>query len=602
MSEPLLPQLESPAALRELSPELLPHLAAELRAFILDVVSVNPGHLGSSLGAVELSIALHYLFDTPDDLLVWDVGHQAYAHKILTGRRNRFDTLRRWKGISGFPSRKESLFDSFGTGHASTGLSAALGMAVASLKAGEHSRQHLVVVGDGAITGGMFFEALNQAGGLQPNLLIVLNDNGISIDQGTGAIREHLKMMRSKARADADYPLFNAFNIPCFGPVDGNNFDELLPALEKMKAMQGTRMLHVVTTKGKGFERAEKEQVLFHAPGAFDRITGQTAANQTSGEATLYQHIFGETLSELATLFPEITGITPAMPTGSSLNIFMESFPERAFDVDIAEQHALTFAAGQASRGLKPFCVIYSTFLQRAYDQLIHDIALQNLPVTLCVDRAGLVGEDGATHHGAFDLAFLRCIPNLVIAAPMDACELRNLMYSAALSRQPYVIRYPRGKIPAFCPKNPFAPVETGKGRLLRKGETLAVASIGHAGNFVAEALDRLQHEGINVSHYDLRFLKPLDNNLLQEVFLNHQAIVTVEDGVIDGGMGSALLEWASCNGHTIPVKRLGIPDEFIPQGTPEQQHDFCGFGPQGIYDTVKSVLNQINHPKSGGQ
>ncbi len=598
MPESLLKKIQSPADLRKFERGSLPELAAELRNFILDVVSVNPGHLGSSLGAVELSIALHYLFQTPNDLLVWDVGHQAYAHKILTGRRNRFNTLRQWGGISGFPARNESEYDTFGTGHASTGLSAALGMAVASELKGETERQHIVVLGDGAITGGMFFEALNQAGGLQPNLLIVLNDNGISIDKGTGAIGAYLKEMRSKTQPDGNYPMFNAFGIACYGPVNGNRLDQLLPALEQMKAVRGTRLLHVVTTKGKGFERAEKEQVLFHSPGTFDRITGKTPQYADGAQNVLYQHVFGETLTELGSLFPQITGITPAMPTGSSLNIFMEAFPKRAFDVDIAEQHALTFAAAQASRGLKPFCVVYSTFLQRAYDQLIHDIALQNLPVVLCVDRAGLVGEDGATHHGAFDLAYLRCVPNLVVAAPMNANELRNLMYSAALAQTPYVIRYPRGKVPAPDIKEPFAEIATGCGRQLRKGENIAVISIGHAGNAAAQALNQLQKEGIALSHYDLRFLKPLDHKLLKEAFENHKTIVTVEDGAISGGMGSALLEWAGANGFAVPLIRLGIPDCFVPQGTPEQQQHYCGFGKPDIYRVLKDALTAFDNSK----
>ncbi|HQQ13381.1 MAG TPA: 1-deoxy-D-xylulose-5-phosphate synthase, partial [Bacteroidales bacterium] len=468
MNEPLLHLIHDPADLRRLRPEQLAELADELRSFILDVVSANPGHLGASLGVVELTIALHYLFNTPDDVLVWDVGHQAYAHKILTGRRARFNSLRKWNGISGFPVRSESEYDVFGTGHASTGLSAVLGMAVASALQHNTSRQHIAVVGDGAITGGMFFEALNQAGDADVNLLIILNDNGISIDKSAGALKDYLAKQR--LGQSATNPLFDAFGIPCFGPVDGNNLNVLLPALRNIKNHKGVRLLHLVTTKGKGFDRAEKEQVLFHAPGTFDRQTGQLPAAKNSENRTpLYQEVFGETLVELARLFPQIVGITPAMPTGSSLNLLMEAFPDRAFDVDIAEQHALTFAAGLAAKGIKPFCVVYSTFLQRAYDQLIHDIALQNLPVVLCVDRAGLVGEDGATHHGAFDLAFLRCVPNLTIAAPMNEPELRNLMYSAASDNSgPCVIRYPRGKAAAGEDSGQFVAIAKGKGRKLR--------------------------------------------------------------------------------------------------------------------------------------
>lgn len=588
-----LDHIQSPADLRSYSPDQLPLIADELRGFILDVVATKPGHLGASLGVVELTVALHYLFNTPDDKLVWDVGHQAYGHKILTGRKDRFSTLRQWNGISGFPVLEESEYDAFGTGHASTSLSATIGMAVASSIKGEKDRKHIAVVGDGAITGGMFFEALNQAASLDINVLIVLNDNGISIDKSSGALNDYLfKQRQKKSDIDIESPLFESFGIRVAGPVDGNNFNELLPSLERVKSWPGVTLLHVITTKGKGFERAEREQVLFHAPGTFDRVTGTTPALQKNpGQLPLYQQVFGETLVELAAQQDNIVGITPAMPTGSSLNLMMNAFPKRAFDVDIAEQHALTFAAGLATQGMKPFCVIYSTFLQRAYDQLIHDVALQQLPVVLCVDRAGLVGDDGATHHGAFDLAFLRCVPNVILSAPMDEIELRNLMFTAAKTEDgPFVIRYPRGRALHANWKQRFETIEIGSGRSLRKGRNTAVVSIGHAGNFVVEALNRLEEKGVFVSHYDLRFLKPLDEQLLKEVFQLHTTIVTVEDGVITGGMGSALMEWGQEQGYSNKIVRLGIPDHFIAHGSTALLQAHCGYDAQSIYDIILSI------------
>ena len=588
-----LDHIQSPADLRSYSTDQLPLIADELRSFILDVVATKPGHLGASLGVVELTVALHYLFNTPDDKLVWDVGHQAYGHKILTGRKDRFSTLRQWNGISGFPVLEESEYDAFGTGHASTSLSATIGMAVASSIKGEKDRKHIAVVGDGAITGGMFFEALNQAASLDINVLIVLNDNGISIDKSSGALNDYLfKQRQKKSDIDIESPLFESFGIRVAGPIDGNNLNELLPALERVKAWRGVTLLHVITTKGKGFERAEREQVLFHAPGTFDRVTGTTPELQNNpGQVPLYQQVFGETLVELAAQQDNIVGITPAMPTGSSLNLMMNAFPKRAFDVDIAEQHALTFAAGLATQGMKPFCVIYSTFLQRAYDQLIHDVALQQLPVVLCVDRAGLVGDDGATHHGAFDLAFLRCVPNVILSAPMDEIELRNLMFTAAKTEDgPFVIRYPRGRALHANWKQSFETIEIGSGRRLRKGRNTAVVSIGHAGNFVVEALNRLEAKGVFVSHYDLRFLKPLDEQLLKEVFQLHTTIVTVEDGVITGGMGSALMEWGQEQGFSNKIVRLGIPDHFIAHGSTALLQAHCGFDVQSIYDILLSM------------
>jgi len=591
---PLLARINSPHDLRKLKPADLLQLAGELRAFILDVVSANPGHLGASLGVVELTIALHYLFNTPDDKLIWDVGHQAYGHKILTGRRDNFHSLRKLDGVCGFPVRDESEYDIFGTGHASTALSAALGMATAARMQGDDKRQHIAVVGDGAITGGMFFEALNHAGDSQANILIVLNDNGISIDKSAGALKDYLK--RQAPHSDGETlrnPLFDSFHMPYTGTVDGNNLTELLGALDKLKDMKGPRLLHIRTIKGKGFEQAERDQIRYHAPGTFDRITGKIPrAVPAAGEAPLYQEVFGETLLELAAMNDKIVAITPAMPTGSGLIGMMEQYPERTFDVGIAEQHAVTFAAGLSTQGQIPYCTIYSSFLQRAYDQVIHDVALQKLPVVFCVDRAGLVGEDGATHHGAFDLAYLRCIPNFTIAAPMNAVEFRQMLYSAQFnSLGPFAIRYPRGR--AINPdwKIPFERIETGRGRLLRKGNSLAIISIGQPGNDVSAVLDKLENEGLCPSHYDLRFLKPLDEQLLHHAFKNHNTILTIEDGVVAGGMGSALMEFAQLHAYYKPIQRLGVPDQFIPHGKPDELKAICGFDQSGIEKAIRQML-----------
>lgn len=589
----LLAQINSPADLRKLGKEQLPQLADELRTFILDVVSTNPGHLGASLGVIELTIALHYLFNTPDDRLIWDVGHQAYGHKILTGRRTQFESLRKLGGISGFPVMEESVYDAFGTGHASTALSAALGMAEAA-RIRNIQRQHIAVVGDGAITGGMFFEALNQAGDSQSNLLIILNDNGISIDHSTGALKDYLlRQVRIPEASEISNPLFEAFKISCSGPVDGNKLNELLPAIEAVSNQNGIRLLHVLTTKGKGFEKAERDQVRYHAPGAFDRLTGDLAqAGKTEG-IPLYQEVFGQTLLELGAINPNIVAITPAMLSGSNLGPFMERFPGRCFDVGIAEQHAVTFAAGLAAEGLIPYCTIYSTFLQRAYDQLIHDVALQQLPVVFCIDRAGLVGEDGATHHGAFDLAYLKGIPNMVIAAPMNETELRNLMFTAQLQSGilPIAIRYPRGTATTPDWRQPFETVATGTGRLLREGKGIAVASIGHPGNFVAETLDKLQSEGISCTHADMRFLKPLDTALVQKLFEEHHTIITVEDGVLTSGFGSEMAMEANRFGFAGKIISLGIPDAFIPHGKPHELYALCGFDAAGIEKTIRQQV-----------
>lgn len=565
-------------------------LAGELRSFILDVVSANPGHLGASLGVVELTIALHYCFNTPDDKLIWDVGHQAYGHKILTGRRTQFESLRKLGGLSGFPVMTESVYDAFGTGHASTALSAALGMAEAA-RIRKIRRQHIAVVGDGAITGGMFFEALNHSGNSKVNLLIVLNDNGISIDHSTGALKDYLLLQAEKTGlAEFANPLFEAFNISCSGPVDGNNLDELIPSIEAISKQEGVRLLHVLTTKGKGFEKAELDQVRYHAPGTFDRQTGAIMRNTDINKIPLYQEVFGQTLLELGEINPNIVAITPAMVTGSNLGPFLARFPDRCFDVGIAEQHAVTFAAGLAAEGLIPYCTIYSTFLQRAYDQLIHDVALQQLPVVFCIDRAGLVGEDGATHHGAFDLAYLKAIPGITIAAPMNEKELRNLMFTAQLESAilPIAIRYPRGAATTTDWRQPFDAVETGTGRVLREGKGIAVASIGHPGNFVTKALDKLQSEGISCTHADMRFLKPMDTALVQKLFEEHHTIITVEDGVISSGLGSEIALEANRFGFAGKVITLGIPDAFIPHGKPHELYALCGFDADGIEKTIR--------------
>lgn len=579
----LLSSINSVTDLRKLSVTQLHELAEDLRSFILDVVSVNPGHVGASLGVVELTIALHYLFNTPEDLLVWDVGHQAYSHKILSGRRDQFQSLRKWEGISGFPSRSESEFDSFGTGHASTALSAAVGMATAALIQNKTDRQHIAVIGDGALTGGMFFEALNHAGSSKLNLLIIINDNGISIDKSSGMLKDYLQHIRDNNLKAA---LFEAFGVPAYGPVNGNDLEEVLAALKHMKSLKGVRLLHIATTKGKGFEKAEKEQVRFHAPGVFNRTTGEAITETTYN---LFQHVFGITLTQLAEQNPKIVGITPAMVTGSSLNFMMERFPERSFDVDIAEQHALTFTAGLATQQMLPYCVIYSTFLQRAYDQLIHDIALQQLPVVLCIDRAGLVGEDGATHHGFFDLAFLYSIPNMVVAAPMTGNELRNMMYTAQIEpKGPFAIRYPRGSVPDLDWEQEFQAVDIGKGRCLTKGRKIAIVSIGAAGNNAQKAIQLLENSEFIPSHYDLRFLKPIDEDLLHRIFTAYQLIITVEDGMLNGGMAAALLQFANTNRYHIPFIQLGIGDEFVPHGSPEKLQQYCGFDAASIANTVK--------------
>jgi 1-deoxy-D-xylulose-5-phosphate synthase len=563
----LLDNISNPKDLRKLNPAQLPQLAKELREFIIDVIATKEGHLGASLGVVELTIAIHYLFDTPTDLLVWDVGHQAYGHKILTGRKALFHTNRQFGGISGFPSRKESEFDAFGVGHSSTSISAALGMAIASNLKGETEKQHIAVIGDASIASGMAFEALNHAGVSKANLLIILNDNAIGIDPSVGAVKEYLTKVKTDRKLAAQNNIIKALNFNYSGPIDGHNLPEVLAALERLKSVKGPKFLHVITTKGKGLQKAEEDQVTYHAPGKFDKISGERIQKAAS-LYTKYQDVFGKTIVELATQNNKIIGITPAMLTGSSLKFMFEKFPKRTFDVGIAEQHAVSLAAGMATQGFIPFCNIYSTFLQRAYDQVIHDVALQNLPVVFCLDRAGLVGEDGATHHGVFDLAYLRAIPNLIVFAPRNEIELRNILYTAQLGlKNPIAIRYPRGTGNNINWQQPFEKIAIGKGLQLKTGTKKAILSVGTIAKNVTDAIE-LTDNSSEITHFDMRFVKPLDESLLHEVFKNYKTIFTIEDGTIKGGFGAAILEFASENGYQNKVKVLGIPDNFIAHGS----------------------------------
>ena len=561
MLKNLLEHINSTTDLRQLTAGDLPQLAKELRQFIIEVVATKEGHLGASLGVVELTIALHYVFNTPEDLLIWDVGHQAYGHKILTGRKAEFHTNRQHKGISGFPKRDESIYDTFGTGHSSTSISAALGMAIASQLKGEN-RQHIAVIGDASIASGMAFEGLNHAGVTTANLLVVLNDNAIGIDPSVGALKQYLTNVKKGTQKQDN--IFEALNFEYSGPIDGHDMVALLTELERLKTIEGPKFLHIITTKGKGLKQAEKDQVKYHAPGKFDATTGDIISKNSADFPPKYQDVFGLTLVELARTNTAIVGITPAMPTGSSLKYMMDAIPDRAFDVGIAEQHAVTMAAGMATQGLIPFCNIYSTFLQRAYDQIIHDVALQNLPVIFCIDRAGLVGEDGATHHGVFDLAYLRCIPNLIIVAPRNENELRNLMYTAQKGLQhPIAIRYSRGRgVTPNWKSAAFESIEIGTGVQLQQGENLAVLSVGAISNTVSKAID-----GLNCAHFDMRFIKPLDEPLLHSIFKAYPKIITIEDGVIRGGFGSAVLEFAATHHYKNEVIVKGIPDAFIEQG-----------------------------------
>jgi 1-deoxy-D-xylulose-5-phosphate synthase len=630
----LLAQINSPADLKKLDKTQLFQVCTELRQFIIDSVSVYGGHFGASLGVVELSVALHYVFNTPDDQLIWDVGHQAYGHKILTGRRNTFHTNRLYKGLSGFPKRKESPYDAFGVGHSSTSISAALGMAVGSKLNGANTRQHIAVIGDGSMTAGMAFEAMNHAGSLKDsNLLIVLNDNCMAIDPNVGALKDYLTDITTsqtynrfrdevwnllgkisafgrsaqdivariedglKATLLKQSNLFESLNLRYFGPVDGHDIDHLTSVLNDLKGIPGPKILHVVTVKGKGYSLAEKDQTLWHAPGKFDKVTGEIfKKTYPTPQPPKYQDVFGNTLVELATQNPKIVGVTPAMPSGSSMNIMMKAMPERAFDVGIAEQHAVTFSAGMATQGHTVFCNIYSTFMQRAYDQVVHDVCIQELPVIFCLDRAGFAGADGATHHGVYDMAYMRCIPNMIVASPMNEQELRNLMFTVSLDefkdlKSAATIRYPRGEgvMPQW--KTPLEKVVIGKGRKIKDGEEIAILSIGHIGNYVVEACKTLATEGINPAHYDLRFVKPLDSELLHEVFGKFDRIITVEDGCVMGGFGSAVAEWMLDHNYSARVKRLGIPNAVIEHGEQIQLHRECGFAPEDIANEVRKMV-----------
>ncbi len=590
MAHNILKNIDSPHDLRKLNKNDLKQLANELRSFIIDIVATKEGHLGASLGVVELTIALHYIFNTPNDLLVWDVGHQAYGHKILTGRRDIFDTNRQLGGISGFPKIVESRYDSFGTGHSSTSISAALGMAIASKLKGETKKHHIAVIGDASIASGMAFEGLNHAGVTDANLLVILNDNAIGIDPSVGALKEYLTKARVGYKPARDN-IIEALNFKYFGPVDGHDLESLLNILEEMKQIDGPKFLHVITRKGKGLKKAEEDQVKYHAPGKFEPATGELLKYETEGLPLKYQDVFGFTLVELAEKNEKIIGITPAMPTGSSLKYMMKAFPDRAFDVGIAEQHAVTLSAGMATQGAVVFCAIYSTFLQRAYDQLIHDVALQNIPVIFCLDRAGLVGEDGATHHGVFDIAYARMIPNLIIAAPANEVELRNLLYTAQSGLgNPIIIRYPRGRGVLKEWKTKFEKIEIGRGICLKKGSEVAILSIGNMAWNVSKALEDIT-QNQKVAHYDMRFVKPLDRKLLTEIFQKFSKIITVEDGVRMGGFGSAILEYASETGYKGDIHVLGIPDEFIEQGNVNQLQEIAGINVEGIRQKLESII-----------
>ena len=586
MSNALLDTIKFPSDLRKLTKDQLPKLAEELRAFIIDIVATKQGHLGASLGVVELTIALHYLFDTPKDLLVWDVGHQAYGHKILTGRKDIFHTNRQLDGISGFPKRGESEYDTFGVGHSSTSISAALGMAIASSLKGETEKQHIAVIGDASIASGMAFEALNHAGVSAANILIILNDNAIGIDPSVGALKEYLTQVKTD-RSLAQNNIIKALNFDYSGPIDGHNFKSLLRELKRLKNKKGPKFLHVITTKGKGLSQAEKDQVTYHSPGQFDAKTGEIIPKNSKGLSPKYQDVFGETIVELARENTKIIGITPAMLSGSSLKMMLKEFPERTFDVGIAEQHAVTLAAGMATQGMIPFCNIYSTFIQRAYDQIIHDVALQNLPVVFCIDRAGLVGEDGATHHGVFDLAYMRTIPNMIVFAPRNEVELRNILYTSQLGlHQPIAIRYPRGRGVLIDWKKPFEIIEIGTGVCLRDGEDIAILSIGTIGNNVTKALEEFP----NIAHYDMRFSKPLDEKLVHTICANYKQIITLEDGVEKGGFGSAILEFMGKHNYKNKVKVLGIQDHFVEHGTIEELQKKNGIDISSIKKLIRSL------------
>jgi 1-deoxy-D-xylulose-5-phosphate synthase len=627
----LLKMIDSPADLKKLSREQLHTLADELRQYIIDVVSVHGGHFGASLGVVELTVALHFVYNTPYDQLVWDVGHQAYGHKILTGRRDNFPSNRKYKGLSGFPKRSESEYDTFGVGHSSTSIGAALGMALAAKYKGE-DRKSVAVIGDGAMTAGMAFEAMNHAGVSDADMLIILNDNCMSIDPNVGALKEYLtdislsptynklkddiwkalgklpvgkdftrgmahKLAEGlKGAISSSANLFESLKLRYFGPIDGHNIAKLIDTLEDLKKIPGPKILHIITVKGKGYALAEKDQTKWHAPGLFDKVTGEIVKKSiTVPQPPKYQDVFGHTIIELAEKNEKIFGITPAMPSGSSLKYMMAKMPERALDVGICEQHAVTLSAGLATQGMRVFCNIYSSFMQRSFDQAVHDVAIQKLPVIFCLDRAGLVGEDGPTHHGAYDIPYFRCIPYMVISAPMNEQELRNLMYTAQLDKNqyPFVIRYPRGEgvMPEW--QTPFEEITIGKGRKLRDGKEVAILSFGHPGNFAKKAISQLNTEGIYPGHFDMRFVKPIDEALLHEVFGNYHSIVTVEDGTTIGGFGSAVLEFMAKHGYKADVKMLGIPDRLVEHGTLKELYAECGYDANGIAGAVKELMGE---------
>jgi len=628
LAGPLLSTINSPEELKKLSREQLHQLCDELRQYIIDVVSVYGGHFGASLGVIELTVALHYIYNTPYDQLVWDVGHQAYGHKILTGRRDSFITNRKYKGISGFPKRSESEYDTFGVGHSSTSISAALGMAIAA-KLKNENRKSVAVIGDGAMTAGIAFEALNHAGVADADLLVILNDNCMSIDPNVGALKEYLTDITTshaynklrddiwkilgklpgkrfsrdiaskieasiKGMVSRSSNLFEALNLRYFGPIDGHNITKLVDTLIDLRNIPGPKLLHIITVKGKGYALAEKDQTKWHAPGLFDKVTGEIYKKKFDApQPPKYQDVFGHTIIELAEKNEKIMGITPAMPSGSSLKFMMEKMPKRALDVGICEQHAVTLSAGLATQGMKVFCNIYSSFMQRAYDQAVHDVAIQKLPVIFCLDRAGLVGEDGPTHHGAYDIAYFRCIPNMIISAPMNEQQLRNLMYTAQLDsiKNPFIIRYPRGEgvMPEW--KTPFEEIPIGKGRKIKDGKDVAILTLGHPGNFATAAIRQLRTEGIDPAHYDMRFAKPLDEELLHEVFAKYAKIITVEDATIVGGFGSAVLEFMNKHKYVAEVKLLGIPDKIVEHGTPKELHRECGYDAEGIADAVRILM-----------
>ncbi len=584
MSNELLQHIKYPSDLRKLSPDQLPKLAKELRDFVINIVATKEGHLGASLGVIELTIALHHVFDTPNDLLVWDVGHQAYPHKILTGRKDIFHTNRQLDGVSGFPKRSESDYDTFGVGHSSTSISATLGMAIASKLKGDTTKQHIAVIGDASIASGMAFEGLNHAGVTNTNMLVILNDNAIGIDPSVGALKEYLTKAKVGIKPRKNN-IIEALNFDYFGPIDGHDLPSLIATLEKLKTTKGPKLLHIITTKGKGLKQAEENQVKYHAPGKFDASTGDLISKDSAGLPPKFQDVFGHTILELARDNNKIVGITPAMPTGSSLKYMMEEIPDRAFDVGIAEQHAVTLAAGMATQGMVPFCTIYSTFLQRAYDQVIHDVALQDLPVIFCIDRAGIVGADGATHHGVFDIAFLNCIPNMVVAAPKDEIELRNLLYTASLGLDhPIAIRYPRGRGHIKDWQKPFQEIKIGKGTTINEGTDIAIISTGTIAHNVTVAIDNIEE---NIGHYHLGFIKPLDTNLLKQILEKHNTIITVEDGVIKGGFGSSIIDFARQHNFKNKIMTLGVPDQFIHHGTVDELHDICGISSRGIQKTI---------------